>query len=62
MNLKDMSKVFEEVTNTSLNIHWGARAYREREVMIPWETGDIVPGWVQKYSLKDAIKKTLGAD
>ncbi len=62
MCLKDMAKIFEKATNTSLNINWGGRAYREREVMVPWEEGDTVPGWVQEYSLKDAIQKTLGID
>ena len=62
MRLKDLAKVFEEATHTNLNINWGARVYREREVMVPWEENDTVPGWEPKYSLKDAIQKTLGID
>lgn len=62
MRLKDLAKVFEEATNSRLNINWGARSYREREVMIPWEGNDTVPGWKPKYSLKDAIQKTLEED
>jgi nucleoside-diphosphate-sugar epimerase len=59
MSLKELSYVFEEATDTKLNIQWGARPYREREVMIPWEKGQVVPGWKQKYTLKVAIQKTL---
>ncbi|MCT7489210.1 NAD(P)-dependent oxidoreductase [Aliarcobacter cryaerophilus] len=59
-SLKELSKLFEEATNTKLSIKWGARSYREREVMIPYNNGEIVPNWKQKYTLKEAIKKTIG--
>lgn len=60
MSLKDLSKVFEEATNTKLNIVWGGRPYRDREVMTPYDRGNIVPNWEQRYSIKDAIKRTIG--
>ena len=60
MSLKELSKVFEEVTNTKLNIKWGVRPYREREVMIPYNNGQTVPNWNQQYTLKQAIQKTIG--
>jgi nucleoside-diphosphate-sugar epimerase len=60
MSLKELSKVYEEATNTRLNIEWGARPYREREVMNPWENGEVVPNWKPKYTLKEAILKTIG--
>jgi len=59
MSLKSLSKVFEEATNSNLNIKWGARPYREREVMIPWENGETIPNWKPKYTLKKAIIKTI---
>lgn len=60
MSLKELSKVFEEATNTRLNIKWGERPYREREVMIPYDKGQTVPNWNQKYTLKQSIQKTIG--
>lgn len=60
VRLKDLSKIFENSTNTKLNIVWGAREYREREVMLPWEDGEVVPGWEPKYTMENAIKKTIG--
>jgi len=60
MSLKKLSKVFEDATNTKLNIKWGARHYREREVMVPYNNGQTVPKWNQKYTLKHAIVKTIG--
>ena len=60
MSLKELSKVFEEATNTRLNIKWGERPYREREVRIPYDKGQTVPNWNQKYTLKQSIQKTIG--
>ena len=60
VSLKELSKIFEEATNTKLNIVWDGRPYREREVMIPYNKGKVVPTWKQKYNLKEAIQKTIG--
>lgn len=59
MTLKALSKIFEKATQTKLNINWGKRAYRSREVMIPWETGEPIPGWEPKVSLREGIRKTF---
>lgn len=56
-SLKELSKIFESSTGFKLNINWGARPYREREVMIPWDKGKYISGWVPKFDLKHAIKK-----
>jgi len=42
MSLKELAKVYEEVTQTTVNITWGGRPYRDREVMIPWTKGKTV--------------------
>lgn len=60
MTLKQLSILFKKVTNRNLNINWGARAYRNREVMIPLESSQLVPGWEQMYTLEEAIIKTIG--
>ena len=57
ISLRQLATLFEEVTLLKLNIKWGALPYREREVMIPFDNGKIVPGWKQEYNLHDAIKK-----
>ena len=57
--LKELAKIYEEVSGHRLNINWGAREYREREVMIPYNKGELVPSWEQKYSLKEAIRKLI---
>ena len=59
VTLKELSNIFQKVTNTQLNIEWGTKEYREREVMIPYTKGLSIPGFEQKYTLKEAILKTV---
>lgn len=59
LTLKELASLFEDITNTQLNINWGGREYRQREVMKPYSRGKNVLNWEQTYSLKDGIVKTL---
>jgi len=54
--LKQLAIIYEDATGSKLNIAWGKRPYREREVMIPWESGMLVPGWKPRYDLVKGIK------
>lgn len=56
-SLRELSQLFVKVTNCFLNIEWGKKEYREREVMIPWETGITIPGWSPKVSLEEGIER-----
>jgi len=58
MPLKDLAKVYEKVTGKTLSITWGERPYRDREVMLPWNKGQVVPGWKQNTPLETAILRT----
>ena len=57
VKLRELAEVFSKVTNKKLNIIWGERPYRKREVMVPWNKGENVPGWSPKVSLEEGIKK-----
>lgn len=59
LTLQQLVKVFEKVTKSKLSITWGGRAYRDREVMVPWNKGTPIPGHKQKYSLEDGIREIL---
>lgn len=59
MSLRDLASVFEEVTQTKLSINWGKKDYRPREVMLPWEEGQLIPGWQPTISLREGIKRTF---
>lgn len=52
--LKELAQLFCEVSGRKLNIEWGGRPYREREVMNPWR-GIPVPGWNAKINVEEGI-------
>jgi len=55
--LKQLASIYEQATDTKLHINWGARPYREREVMMPWVDGVVVPGWKPKVGIEEGIKE-----
>jgi len=59
MPLRALADLFEEVTQKKLNIYWGKKDYRPREVMLPWEEGQLIPGWQPTISLREGIKRTF---
>lgn len=56
MTLKELAKMVERIAEIKLNIQWGARPYREREVMNPAMIGMPVPGWEPVISLEEGIR------
>ena len=40
-----------------MNVIWGGRNYRKREVMLPWNKGEKLPKWNAKISLEEGLKK-----
>lgn len=58
--LKKLAKKFEDISGMHLNIEWGGRPYRNREVMVPWK-GIVVPGWNAEVKLEEGIKLFLGS-
>jgi nucleoside-diphosphate-sugar epimerase len=59
--LKQVAEVYAETSGRTLNIEWGGRPYREREVMVPWSAGSTVPGWRPRVGLRDGILRCLAA-
>ena len=59
IRLKDLVELFSKITDKTIKVNWGGRAYREREVMVPWNAGRTLPGWSVKIHLEDGIKKLL---
>jgi len=57
--LKEIANLYEKYSGKELNIEWGARSYRKREVMIPWENGEKIPGYREKFSVEEGIKKFI---
>jgi len=57
--LKELASIFEETRDLKLNIDWGARPYRDREVMEPWSKGECVPAWKPRIEVKEGISKLI---
>jgi nucleoside-diphosphate-sugar epimerase len=60
LSLKELVRLIENISKKSLSIKWGGKEYRDREVMVPWNNGERLPGWEPKISLKEGLKKLLG--
>lgn len=58
-SLKKTAEIFENVYGKKLNIQWGAKPYREREVMLPQCYGKALPGWKNNISLAEGIRDFL---
>lgn len=59
ISLREVVKTFEEVVGKKLSIEWGGRPYRQREIMIPWKSFQVLPSWRPKINLAEGIKKFL---
>ncbi|MEO9482445.1 MAG: NAD(P)-dependent oxidoreductase [Ekhidna sp.] len=58
-SLKELVALIERIAGESTNIQWGARPYRDREVMTPWENFEPLPGWQPKISLEEGVQRFL---
>lgn len=55
VRLRDLAGMYARVTGSTLHIEWGKRAYRDREVMVPWNRGRTIPGWQPMVPLEEGI-------
>ena len=57
--LKELAAIYSSVSGYPMNIEWGGRPYRPREVMQPWHSFKVLPGWVPTIDLATGIKRCL---
>ncbi|WP_187306894.1 hypothetical protein [Candidatus Williamhamiltonella defendens] len=50
---------YQKSNNIKLNINWGAKDYRKREVMKPFSHMPPVPGYQTKFDLRTGLKMSL---
>ena len=53
--LRDLVARFCAATGARVDVEWGGRPYREREVMTPWR-GPVLPGWAPSVSLEEGLR------
>lgn len=61
VRLKDVVELYREATRQTVNVAWGGRPYRVREVMEPVSPVPVLPEWQACISLKDGLA-TLEAE
>jgi nucleoside-diphosphate-sugar epimerase len=57
MPLRRIVESFETTFGRKLNLHWGGRPYRERDVMTSWRGGAVLPGWEPRIDLASGFRK-----
>ena len=56
LSLRELVATYARVTGKTLDVTWGGRPYRPREVMVPWTKGALLPGWQPRTRLEDGIR------
>lgn len=59
-SLKEAIGMYEQYLNKSINVIFGGKKYKDREVMNPIESLIKVPGWQPAINPKEGLKKLAG--
>ena len=59
ITLKELVESYILVIGQKINVNWGARPYRNREVMNTWSSGVCMSDWKPKISLEKGIADAL---
>ena len=59
LSLKEIVKEYLKISKKNISISWGALKYRPRQIMIPWDRGEKLPGWRPKVSMQKGFKLLL---
>jgi len=55
--LKDIISLFEKITGKQINVIWGGKQYRKREVMSVWNKGLPLPNWKPSITLEEGLSR-----
>ncbi|HYM31296.1 MAG TPA: NAD(P)-dependent oxidoreductase [Candidatus Cybelea sp.] len=59
VSTRQLVSLVERLGGRPIRANWGARAYRKREVLVPWSGGAALPGWAPKIALDQGIAELL---
>lgn len=62
LSLRRIAALVERVGGRPIDAAWGARPYRDREVMEPWRLGETLPGWTPRVPLEEGIRRVIAAE
>ncbi|HCE54998.1 MAG TPA: NAD-dependent dehydratase [Lutibacter sp.] len=57
LKLKDIISLFEKISGKKVNVIWGGKQYRKREVMSVWNKGVRLPNWKPIITLKEGLSR-----
>ncbi|MDO9568060.1 MAG: NAD(P)-dependent oxidoreductase [Hydrogenophaga sp.] len=60
LSVRQLVALMEQVSGKTIQVTFGVRPYRSREVMMPWQGGFLLPGWVSKKNLLTELPKLFG--
>jgi nucleoside-diphosphate-sugar epimerase len=58
LRLKDLVAAFEAALGVRVDVGWGERPYRPREVMLPWTSFEAPPGWRPCMPLIEGLRRS----
>lgn len=59
ITLKELVGKFNMLSSKKVQVNWGKKGYRKREVMLPWTKFEKIPGWQPKVTLDQGICSIL---
>lgn len=60
VSIRELVETFDAVSGLpKLNVNWGNLPYRTREVLTPWEDGEVLPGWQARIGLAEGLKRVI---
>lgn len=59
LRLKELVASFEAATGVRLDLAWGARPDRARDVFVPWTGFKAPPGWQARVPLLEGIRRSM---
>ena len=59
VTLKNLILELIGLMGSSTSPNWGARSYRKREVMLPWDRFSPLPNWQPVVSLRDGLSRLI---
>ena len=57
VSLKTLVELYCDISKKKINIYWGGKPYRDREVMTPSDCVKILPNWSPKINISDGLSK-----
>lgn len=62
ITLRNLVKLIERISGKKVNVEWGGKNYKDREVMVPWAQGIILPGWQPRIDLSNGLRSFFQSD